>query len=98
MEARDAHVPPPLRGDGSDPAGRRLLAWPTTRRSSCRAPRGAAYVAGRSGGTFCPGAASRGCRAAPPAPARKSGRPCTDLAATGPGMQGDMFVNVLIDI
>src|SRR5436190_1627190 len=39
MEARDAHVPPPMRGDGSDPAGRLLLAWATTHRYSCRAPR-----------------------------------------------------------
>ena len=44
MEARDAHVPPPMWGDSSDTIGRLLIAWATTRRYSCRAPRGATYM------------------------------------------------------
>ena len=44
----ETHVPPPLWGDGTDPAGRCDAAWSFYHRRRCRAPRGTFYVAGGS--------------------------------------------------
>ena len=55
VEARDAHVPPPMWGDGTDPIGRVIHIWSTTSWGGCRTPRDFDYVDGRPTGTV------RGC-------------------------------------
>ena len=55
VEARDAHVPPPMRGDGTDTTGYFFPTWSTTSWGGCRTLRDFDYVDGRPTGTV------RGC-------------------------------------